>query len=175
LKSIKIRIEAFDSEAVIDANTLEILNLRTHMDVFLRVVQKSGSKFTIKYKYNLSLNMRENLRNMFATAGLKEANFKILDGDKFLDRNKEFDAIYEIGKDIYWYAFESLGAPKKWKRFKTHYEYSTWSNSGNSSDGVVYIPTKSLTVAGFVSYSAKDDPDYELKYRLQIDGVTVEE
>ena len=119
--------------------------------------------------------MRENLKNIFASSGLKESNFKILNGDKFLDRNKEFEDIYDFGNDIYWYAFESLGTPKKWKRFKTHYEYGTWSNSGNSPDGIVFIPTKSLTVTGFVSYAPKDDPDFELKYRLQIDGTTVEE
>ena len=32
-----------------------------------------------------------------------------------------------------------------------------------------------MTIAGFVSYAAKDDPDYELKYKLEIDGATVEE
>lgn len=112
---------------------------------------------------------------LFASIGLKESNFKILNGDKFLDRNKEIDSYFDDTNGIYWYAFESLGAPKKWKRFKSHYEYSTWSNSGNNPDGIIYIATKSLTIAGFVSYAAKDDPDYELKYRLQIDGSTVEE
>lgn len=92
-----------------------------------------------------------------------------------LEKNSEFEQIYQHGKDTYLYAFESMGTPKKWKRFRTHYEYSTWSNSGNSSDGIVFIPTKALTIAGLVTYAAKDDPDYEVKYKVEIDGNTVEE
>lgn len=175
LKQVKIRLDSLDSEAVVENTPEEIVKLTPFMEIYLRIVQKSGSKFTIKSKYNLSSNMKENLKNIFGASGFKEGNFKIFNNDKLLDKNSEFEQIFQLGKDTYLYAFESLGVPKKWKRFRTHYEYSTWSNSGNSSDGIVYIPTKALTIAGFVSYAAKDDPDYELKYKLEIDGVTVEE
>ena len=175
LKQIKIRMDSLDSEAIVENTPEQMEKLTAFMDIYLRIIQKSGTKLTIKSKYVLSLNMKENLKNIFGASGLKDGNFKILHNDKLLDKNSEFEQIYEIDKDTYLYAFESLGAPKKWKRFRTHYEYSTWSNSGNSSDGIIFIPTKAVTIAGFVSYAAKDDPDYELKYKLEIDGNTVEE
>lgn len=62
IKNVKIRIEAFDSEGVIDGQTDEINNLITDVDVNVRIVQKSGTKLNVKYKYVLSLNMRENLK-----------------------------------------------------------------------------------------------------------------
>lgn len=62
IKNVKIRIEAFDSEGIIDGQTDEIKNLITEIDVFMRIVQKSGTKMNVKYKYLLSLNMRENLK-----------------------------------------------------------------------------------------------------------------
>mmetsp|Transcript_21096 Transcript_21096/g.24317 ORF Transcript_21096/g.24317 Transcript_21096/m.24317 type:complete len:99 (+) Transcript_21096:436-732(+) len=92
-----------------------------------------------------------------------------------LEKDPNFEGIYEAGQDTYIYAFESMGVPKKWKRFPTHYEYSTWSNSGSSCDGIVFIPTKNVTVAGFMAYAAKDDPEYEIKYKLSIDGSVKEE
>lgn len=62
INNVKIRIEAFDSEGIIDGQTDEIKNLITEIDVFMRIVQKSGTKMNVKYKYLLSLNMRENLK-----------------------------------------------------------------------------------------------------------------
>lgn len=70
LKQIKIRLDSLDSEAVVENTPDQIKNLSAFMDLYLRIVQKSGSKFTIKAKYSLANNMKENLKNIFAASGL---------------------------------------------------------------------------------------------------------
>ena len=172
LKEVKVRLENLDSEAIIQANENDLKVLSDTLDINLRIIQKTGSKITLKSSYSLLDNMQGNLGNILATVGFKANNFKIFYKDKMLEKNADIDKIYEHGQDIYLVAFESLGKPKKWLRFPKIYEYGTWSNSGGCSDSIVFIPTKSMQIAGFVSYAAKDDTDYEMKYRLKIDDVT---
>ena len=172
LSEVKVRLESLDSEAVIPANENDLKVLSDTLDINLRIIQKTGSKITLKSSYSLLDNMQGNLGNILATVGFKANNFKVFYKDKLLEKNTDIDKIYEHGQDIYLVAFESLGKPKKWMRFPKIYEHGTWSNSGGCSDSIVYIPTKNIQVAGFVSYAAKDDPEYEMKYRLMINDVT---
>lgn len=174
LKEIKVRLESMDSEAIIPATEKELEILKDSLDMNIRVIQKTGTKMTIQGKYSLFENMKGNIATILKTAGLNESTYKIFHKDSLLDKNTDIDKIYEPGKDIYLVAFESLGKPKRWNRFP-RIDSSSWSNSGSCSDGIVYIPSKNVTIAGFVSYGARDDPEYELKYELKINGVLVEE
>lgn len=144
------------------------------MELYIRVVQKSGSKMTIEGEYDLSKNFKENLGNVFNAVGFKAANFKVFHNDTLLDANTEFSKIFEVGKDTYLFAFESMGKPKKWTRFPRCYEYGTWS-CGGSADAIKFIPSKSITLAGFQVYVPKEDPDFEYSYEIKIDGNVVEE
>lgn len=175
LKELKIRLEGLESEGAVQYNekALEVLN--ENIEVNIRIIQKTGSKITIKGTYSLFDNMSGNLKEILGTMGFSSANFKVFHKDKLLEKNADIEKIYEAGKEIYLMAFESLGKPRRWIRFPRAYEYGTWSNSGSCTDSIVYIPNKAIQVAGFLSYSAKDDPDYEMKYKLQIGGVVKEE
>jgi hypothetical protein len=175
LTDVKVRLENLDSEAVIPANDKDLSVLHDSVVVHFRIIQKSGSKLTLKGKYSLFDNMQGNLKSILSTAGLSAGNFKVFHNDKLLEKNTDIDKIYEHGKDITLMAFESLGKPKRWMRFPKVYEYGTWSNSGSCTDGIIYIPNKAIQVSGFVAYAAKDDPDFELKYKLSINDVVKEE
>ena len=101
LKQVKIRIDSLDSEAFVENTPEEMAKLAPFMDIYVRIVQKSGSKITVKSMYILSLNMKENLKNIFEASGLKDGNFKIFHNDKLLDKNSEFEQIFENDKDTY--------------------------------------------------------------------------
>lgn len=175
LKEIKVRLENLDSEAVIPANETDLAVLSDTLDVNVRVVQKTGTMLTIKGKYSLFDNMQGNLKSILGCVGLNYGGYKVFHNDKQLDKNIDIDKIFEPGVDIYFMAFESMGKPRKWLRFPKVYEYSTWSNSGSSTDGIVFIPNKAIQVCGFMAYVPKDDSEYELKYTLSIAGQVKEE
>lgn len=175
LKEVKIRLDNLDSEASIQNDEKELAVLSDTLDVNIRVVQKTGSKLTIKGKYSLFDNMQGNLKSILGSVGFNSGSFKVFHNDKLVDKNIDIDKIYEPGKDIYFMAFESLGKPKRWMRFPKVYEWGTWSNSGSSSDGITFIPKQSIQVCGFVAYGCKDEAQYEMKYKLIINGQTKEE
>lgn len=174
LESIKVRLESLDSEAVLTNDEESLKPLQSHLDLYIRAVQKSGSKFTIEGKYDLATNLKENLKSIFGAVGYNSQSFKIFHGDKLLDANQEFASIFQPGVDTYLYAFESQGKPKKWSRFPQVYEYGTWS-CGGSADAIAFITTKPLSIAGFVVYVPKEEPEFDLNYKISVDGATLEE
>lgn len=174
LKEIKVRLESLDSEAVIPATEPELSTLSDTLDINIRVVQKTGTKLTLKGQYSLFDNMTGNLKEIFSSLGFNSGNFKVFHNDTLLEKNAEIDKIYEHGKELYFMAFESMGKPRKWCRFPRAYEYGTWSNSGSCTDSICFIPSKNVTIAGFQTYAAKDEPEYEMKYRLKINDVEKE-
>mmetsp|Transcript_28084 Transcript_28084/g.24811 ORF Transcript_28084/g.24811 Transcript_28084/m.24811 type:complete len:357 (-) Transcript_28084:29-1099(-) len=175
LKGIKIKMEdmGIDNTPLdYDDKLKEIL--LSSMDIYVRAVLKSGSKFTIHGSYNLNVNFKENMNLIFEAVGQNFSKYKLFHNQKLLDGNSEFSKIFENGKDTYIYAFESVGKPKKWTRFPRAYEHGTWS-SGGSADAIAFTPNKSITLAGFQFYVPKDESECEMNYKITIDDKVVEE
>lgn len=172
---LKIRIDAQDIETEVENNKQSLSLFQTGVPFIIRICLKAGGKFLIKSRHEIGTNFNESIKAAITSAGYKSNLFKCFNKEKMFDKDTTFEQIYESGKDTIIYAFESMGTPKKWKRFPTTYDYGTWSNSGNSCDGIVFVAQKNVSICGFVAYAAKDDPEYELKYKLTIDGVVREE
>lgn len=96
IKKLKIRIEAFDSEADLE-NLDELKALKPYLDIVIRVVLKSGKSMTIKATYNVSLNLRDNLKKIFGPTGYNSTHFKIFSGDRLVGSNSEFEQVFEFG------------------------------------------------------------------------------
>ena len=108
LKSIKVSMPDMGIENTsidYDENLSKIL--QSSMDISLRVVQKSGNKLTIQGAYDLNKNFTENMKSLFQAVGLNYNRFKLFHNSKLLDKDTEFSSIFENGKDINIYAFES--------------------------------------------------------------------
>ncbi|CAI2373686.1 unnamed protein product [Moneuplotes crassus] len=175
LTSIKINMPTLQMEGVpvdIDENSEKIL--QSSMDIYLRGVQKSGSKFTVQGTYNLNRSLKENMALVFQSLGQNMGNFKLFHNQKILSLSEDFSEIYESGKDTYIYAFECLGKPRMFRRFPRCYEGGTWS-CGGSADAIAFTPNKDITVAGFQFFCPKEDSQCEMKYKITIDDVVVEE
>jgi len=84
-------------------------------------------------------------------------------------------SIDDIKDGDYFLASEGFGKPFKFNRFPDVNNSWGWSNSGNSPDGIMFKPTQSIKVCGFSTFAARTKDSYELKYRVRIDGVDVEE
>lgn len=118
LTSIKVSMPALgieNTQVDIDDGSKKIL--KSNMDIYLRAVQKSGSKFTIQGSFDLNKGFKENMTSVFDAVGQKMNNFKLFHNQKLLDANTDFANIYEAGKDTYIYAFESRGKPRRFRRF----------------------------------------------------------
>eukprot|EP00344_Euplotes_crassus_P012634 CAMPEP_0196999222 /NCGR_PEP_ID=MMETSP1380-20130617/4444_1 /TAXON_ID=5936 /ORGANISM="Euplotes crassus, Strain CT5" /LENGTH=246 /DNA_ID=CAMNT_0042416061 /DNA_START=1 /DNA_END=742 /DNA_ORIENTATION=+ len=111
LTSIKINMPTLQMEGVpvdIDENSEKIL--QSSMDIYLRGVQKSGSKFTVQGTYNLNRSLKENMALVFQSLGQNMGNFKLFHNQKILSLSEDFSEIYESGKDTYIYALNVLAS-----------------------------------------------------------------
>lgn len=118
LLSIKINLPTLQMEGVqVDIDDDSQKTLKSSMDIYLRGVQKSGSKFTVQGSYNLNRSFKENMSSVFQSIGENMGNFKLFHNQRILSANEDFADIYEAEKDTYIYAFESLGKPRMFRRF----------------------------------------------------------
>lgn len=167
LTSIKVRIDEPESTAIMQNTAEDLTPLQTHIDMYIRGLQKSGSKFTIKGKYDCSHSFKDNLQAIFGAAGYKSNGYRLFCGDKLLDKDTDISSIYQYGEDLYILAFESQGKAKKFARFSQMSEYGTWS-CGGSPDSITFIPKEDVEVTGFVAYAAKEHSEYQLKYKIKV-------
>ena len=166
-----IRVDEDDKEIELDAEQAKVLQNR--IEVTIRLLTKTGIKSTVKGFIMISENLRTSLANIFLWADHKIGNFKIFWGDKEMPKDATVESLCKGSGGIQLFAWESLGKPFKWKRFTGNNGDSTWSNNGNYTDSVVYIPQKDVTLAGFSVWAPKDDPKYYMKYRVDVDGATI--
>ncbi len=118
LTSIKINMPALGIENTqMDIDDKIVDTLKSSMDIYLRAVMKSGSKFTIHGSFDLNKGFKENMTSVFEAVGQNMGKFKLFHNEKILNFTSDFADIFEPGKDTYIYAFESLGKPRKWTRF----------------------------------------------------------
>ena len=118
LTSIKINMPTLSMENVpVDIDENSEKTLKSSMDIYLRGVQKSGSKFTVHGSFNLNKSFMENMVVIFDSIGQHFGNFKLFHNEKIIDTATDFASIYESGKDTFIYAFESLGKPRMFRRF----------------------------------------------------------
>lgn len=153
--------------------------LLTNVNVYVRLLSKSGIKYTVKGQVNINDNLLKCIREAVEIAGLQPGKFKYLSTEEVKDNKLEItkdtsvSSLYVPNEGITVFACEGLGKPSKWKRFSTHYEGSTWSNSGSYSDGLVFVPKQAISLAGFSTWAAKDEPSYFMKFKVEIDGRVV--
>lgn len=176
LKQLKFRLDSVGGEAIIENKEEELRSLLDRVKITFRVLQKTGTKLTIEGLYFLNVNFAENIKNIFNSAGLKSSEYKLFDGEKLLKNDTEIAQIYKEGTPNYIYAFESRGKPKKWKRFYNFYDYNSWSCGGSSSDGIIFIPKKDVSISGFMVFVPRDgNTEFEAKYKILVDDRVVEE
>lgn len=174
LKEIKVRLEGLDSEAVIPSDPEQLKTLKKVLPITFRIVRSTGGKLSLEGDYDISMNYKENIKNIFKASGLSPNSFKIFKGEKLLEKDTEAKDLFIPGTDNYLYAFETKVEAKKWMRFKEFNDSNEWYNSG-SPDAVMFVPKQNVTITGFIAFAAKHDPSYQLKYRVEVDGRTVEE
>jgi hypothetical protein len=85
-KEIKVRLESLDSEALIPATHEELSILTDKLEINVRIVQRTGTKLTIKGDYSLLDNMNGNLTEIFKSMGFSVAKFKVFHNDKIVEK-----------------------------------------------------------------------------------------
>ena len=90
-----------------------------------------------------------------------------------MDKDSTIESLYKPESGILLLAIESRGKAHVWRRFTGNYGDNTWSNSGYNTDGLVFIPQKDISLCGFSLWAPKDEPKCQIKYRVEIDNVTV--
>lgn len=134
-------------------------------------------------KDNIFISVKQKLYDKFEDtldATLNGIGYSLI-GFKIYHRGKEIDKTMSVAqiddmqhKDII-FAAEGLGKPYKFNRFKSVYTSYGWSNSGNYPDGIAFIPQQNIKVCGFSTFAARSKDQYEMRYRVRIDGNDVED
>ena len=171
LQKVTVRIDENDTEIELDQDQVSVLQNR--IQVTFRILTKNGIKSTLKGFIAISDNFRSSLSTIFSWAELKLGNFKIFWGDKEVPKDATVESLWKSADGIQLFACESLGTPFKWKRFTGNNGDSTWSNNGNYTDSVVFVPQKDISLAGFSVWAPKDDQKYFMKYKIDVDGSTI--
>lgn len=180
-KATKVTIKQEGAEETTDLLPDQFNQLINEVDVSIRVLSKSGIKNTLKGKFNTNDTLKQSVNGILEISGIKANRYKVfltkkLEENKIeLPKDVDLEKLYESKIGVNLFAVESLGIPSKWKRFQTHYEGSEWSNSGSSADGIIFVPTKDVLLAGFAAWAPKTEPSYMMKYKAEVDGVVVEE
>lgn len=111
----------------------------------------------------------------FDGAGETFMSYKLFFNSKMVEKDQCLATIDGIKDGDIIYASEGLGKPFKFNRFMEVNTSWGWSNSGGSPDGIMFKPTKNIKVCGFSTFAARDKDSYEIRYRVRIDGVDVED
>ena len=180
-KPISYALKIGEEEEPIILKQEELSILATKVDVTIRVFSKTGIKNTIKGQLDTNQSMLTCTKELLDLSGLNSSRFKFLISGKTennkiqLQNDTKFNSLYDENKEIIVLAVESLGKPSKWKRFSGNNGNSEWSNSGSSWDSVQFIPTKDILLAGFSNWAPKNDPNYYMKYKIEVNERVVAE
>ena len=173
LKEIKFKLDSTGSEITLSSNDKELNVLKDTVNLNIIVMQNYGQQMTIDGRFSLNKNIDDNLTKILKNAKLKKSDYKFFHNYHILDTSQYIDKIYEPGKDMKLVAFYRPFKLRRWNRFPTN-DCTGWENIGQKSDGIIFVPNQKIRLAGFVSFSAQNDSEYELKYELKIDGILVE-
>jgi len=168
--SIKIKyVNAEDGqETTLEGEDLKLL--QDKLDVKIRVLAKNGKKTTIHgfaYTYE---NFKKSLADIFVTSGLLLSKYKIFHEKDVVSKDLWIQKLYNSQSGLNFFACESIGKPSVWNRFGQFSSGSSWSNSGNSHDRMVFIPKKPIEWIGFSTYGPSNEDKYYLKYKIELDG-----
>lgn len=167
LTAITVKYIGQEETAKIDSKDLSILKDKVPLKI--RVLTKSGNKMTINSFVHLSDGIRNGLDNAMLCSGFKPNGFKVFHGKALLDKEKALRDLYTSDYELNFFACESLGKPKRWRRFADKYGDNTWSNSGRYHDRLYFVPQRDITFAGFSAWGPKDSPSYWMRYEVLLD------
>lgn len=86
---------------------------------------------------------------MLKSIGMSSFSLILFYNGKMIDRSSCISQISGIKEGDVLYASECLGKPSVFKRFREPSNTWYWCNNGQSSDGIIFVPSQGVKVCGF--------------------------
>ncbi|CAI2373630.1 unnamed protein product [Moneuplotes crassus] len=145
------------------------------LDILIDINTTSGIKTIMEVSPKIYERLNVSLENSLDGIGASVSSYKFFFNGKEVDKEDCIANIEGITRGSIIFGSECYGKPFKFSRFQEIYPNSYWSNSGRSSDGVCFVPSKNIILCGFSTCAARDHSQYEMKYQVKVNDTEVEE
>ncbi|CAI2372763.1 unnamed protein product [Moneuplotes crassus] len=145
-----------------------------NLDIYVNIYSDTGKSSLVEASLKIYEKIGVGLDQAFEAVGLSASSYKFFFNKREVLKDESLSGIPDIHCGDCIIACQGVGKVYKFSRFKNDVKNSSWSNCGRYADAVVFIPTQNIKLYGFSTYASKDQPQYEMKYEITIDGTEVE-
>lgn len=153
----------------------EFDQFKNSLKVFINVNSASGDSTVVEVNPKIYEKFETAFEDAFQGVGASLASYKFFYKSREIQKDECLANIEEIYDGDALFASEGVGKPFKFSRFPEIHDRYQWSNSGRYTDGLAFTPNRNIRISGFSTYAGKTESQYEMKYKVNIGGVDVEE
>ena len=153
----------------------EFEEFKNCLKIYVNINKEGAESITIEVSPKIYDKFELALEAAFEGAGQLLMSYKLFYKGKEILKDQNLSNLDNIQNGDTIYASEGFGKPFKFNRFPIVYTSYGWSNCGNNPDGIMFIPNQNIKVCGFSTFAARSKDNYEMRYRVRIDGSDVEE